>query len=145
MVVAVRLMARDRQGFPGDQLILAMRGAGLRHGRFGIFHYHDTNDPDLKYFSVASLVEPGTFDLSSLTDTRLPGISLFQVLPGSVDAILAFEKMLETARVLANKLDGELLDEHGSSMSVQRERYIRDEIHQFLRQHHVSLTNQDSA
>ena len=47
--------------------------------------------------------------------------------------------MLDTARVLAEKLDGELLDEHGSSMSVQRERYIRDEIQQFQRELKVSM------
>ena len=131
-VVTIRLMAKDRKGFPGDKLVLAMRGAGLRHGQFGIFHAM-FGDTDEILFSVANLVEPGTFDLSSLSSTRLPGVSMFLVLPGPEDAINAFERMIETARSLAASLDGELLDEQGSSLSVQRERYIRDEIQQFVR------------
>lgn len=133
-VVTIRLMARDRQGFPGDELVLAMRGAGLRHGRFGIFHAYG-EDSEQVLFSVANLVEPGTFDLATLKDTRLPGVSLFLVLPVAGDCIEAFEKMIDTARSLAASLDGELLDEQGSSLSVQRERYIRDEIQQFVREH----------
>jgi FtsZ-interacting cell division protein ZipA len=39
--------------------------------------------------------------------------------------------MLAAARALAQSLQGELLDESGSSMSVQRERYLREEIIQF--------------
>ena len=134
MVVTLRLMSKDRAGFPGDKLVLAMRSAGLRHGQFGIFHAHSTDDPDGVLFSVANLVEPGTFDLASLSNSRLPGVSLFMLLPGPGSASETLDAMLATARKLATALNGELLDEHGSSLSVQRERYIRDEIQQFVRQ-----------
>lgn len=133
-VVAIRLMSKDRSGFPGDKLVLAMRGEGLRHGQFGIFHAYQ-GDTESILFSVANLVEPGSFDLSALTNTRLPGVSLFLILPGPDDSIGAFETMVETARSLAASLDGELLDEQGSSLSIQRERYIRDEIQQFVHEH----------
>lgn len=133
-VVAIRLMSKDKAGFPGDKLVLAMRGAGLRHGRFGIFHCLQ-DDTDLAIFSVANLVEPGSFDLAALADTRLPGVSMFLVLPGPEDALESLDRMIDTARSLAASLDGELLDEQGSSLSVQRERYIRDEIQQFIREH----------
>ena len=39
--------------------------------------------------------------------------------------------MMEAARTLAKSLDGELLDESGSTLSIQRERYMREEIVQF--------------
>ena len=32
---------------------------------------------------------------------------------------------------LADKLDGELLDEQGTKLSIQRERYLREEVVQF--------------
>jgi cell division protein ZipA len=111
-----------------------MRSAGLRHGQFGIFHAHSTDEPDGVLFSIANLVEPGTFDLAALSRSRLPGVSLFMLLPGPGSASDTLDAMLATARKLATALDGELLDEHGSSLSVQRERYIRDEIQQFIRQ-----------
>ncbi len=39
--------------------------------------------------------------------------------------------MMSAARAVAQALDGELLDESGSTLSIQRERYLREEIIQF--------------
>jgi FtsZ-interacting cell division protein ZipA len=39
--------------------------------------------------------------------------------------------MLAAARALKQSLDAELLDESGSSLSIQRERYLREEIIRF--------------
>lgn len=131
-VVTLRLMCRTRPGFPGEHLVMALRKAGLHHGRFGIFHRPVEQDPETAMFSVASLVEPGSFDLARLRTDRYPGVSLFLAIPGPPDPVAAFDAMIETARMLAESLDGELLDEQGSTLSIQRQRYIREEIIQFL-------------
>ena len=39
--------------------------------------------------------------------------------------------MIAAARALSQSLDAELLDESGSTLSIQRERYMREEIIQF--------------
>lgn len=130
-IVTLRLIARDGGAFKGDELVLSMRGIGLRHGKFGIFHRYDGNDEERTVFSAASLVEPGSFDLADIKDQELPGISLFLVLPGPIDSVAAFDMMMESARTLAQSLGGELLDESGSTLSIQRERYMREEIIQF--------------
>ena len=130
-IVTLRLIGREKKPFPGDELILSMRGIGLRHGKFGIFHRYDGNDEGRTIFSAASLVEPGSFDLTNIKDQQIPGISLFMVLPGPVDSVDAFDMMMAAARALAQSLDGELLDESGSTLSIQRERYLREEIIQF--------------
>jgi cell division protein ZipA len=131
-VVTLRLMCRTRPGFPGEDLVMALREAGLRHGRFGIFHLPVDQDPDTAMFSVASLVEPGSFDLTRLRTDHYPGVSLFLAIPGPPDPVAAFDAMIDTARTLAESLGGELLDEQGSTLSIQRQRYIREEIIQFL-------------
>ena len=41
--------------------------------------------------------------------------------------------MLLTARAIARELDGRLVDEQGGALSVQRERYMREEVIEFLR------------
>lgn len=130
-IVTLRLVGRHKQPFQGDELVLSMRGIGLRHGKFGIFHRYDGNDESRTIFSAASLVEPGSFDLSNIKDQQIPGISLFLVLPGPVEGVQAFDLMMAAARALAQTLDGELLDESGSTLSIQRERYLREEIIQF--------------
>lgn len=130
-VVALRIVARNGGVFPGDELILSLRGIGMRHGKFGIFHRIDGNDEEATVFSAASLVEPGSFDLANIREQKIPGISLFLVLPGPIDGADAFDLMMAAARTLAQSLNAELLDESGSTLSIQRERYLREEIVQF--------------
>lgn len=130
-IVTLRLIARDGGAFKGDELVLSMRGIGLRHGKFGIFHRIDGDDDERTIFSAASLVEPGSFDLANIKEQEIPGISLFLVLPGPIDGAEAFDMMMEAARALAQSLNAELLDESGSTLSIQRERYMREEVIQY--------------
>ena len=76
-------------------------------------------------------MEPGSFDLENIGNQEIPGISLFLVLPGPIDSVEGFDLMMIAARTLAQSLNGELLDESGSTLSIQRERYLREEIIQF--------------
>jgi len=130
-IVTLRLIARNGGAFRGDELILSMRGIGLRHGKFGIFHRIDGDDESRTIFSAASLVEPGSFDLANIKEQEIPGISIFMVLPGPVEGVEAFDMMMQAARALAQSLDADLLDESGSTLSIQRERYMREEIIQY--------------
>jgi cell division protein ZipA len=127
-IITLRLVAGKQRFYPGGELALSLRGLGLRHGKFGIFHRYEGIDENSVIFSVASLVEPGSFDLKNIKDQEIPGISLFLVLPGPIDGPQAFDLMVSAARALVQGLGGELLDESGSTLSIQRERYMREEI-----------------
>jgi cell division protein ZipA len=133
-IVALRLVPRGAE-LPAERAVAALRNAGLEHGRYSIFHRQlDTNREG---FSVASLTEPGSFDLEHLERTTIAGLSFFVVLPGKGDPVLRFDAMVETARALSVELAADLFDERGSSWSSQRERYLREELieyrHQFER------------
>ncbi len=128
-IVTLRVAARGSERFDGEQLVDVLRGQGLEHGQFDIFHRHANDDADSDaVFSVASMVEPGHFDLDKLAELSTPGISLFMLLPGPKDGIEAFTDMLSTARQLADRLDGDVLDEVGSTLSRQAESHVREEI-----------------
>ena len=130
-IVTLRVVAKNKGSFKGDELILSLRGIGMRSGKFGIYHRYDGNDESRTIFSAASLVEPGSFDLANIKEQEIPGISIFMIIPGPVDAAEAFDLMMQAARALAQTMDAELLDESGSTLSIQRERYMREEIIQF--------------
>lgn len=130
-IVTLRVVAKNKGAFKGDELILSLRGIGMRSGKFGIYHRYDGNDESRTIFSAASLVEPGSFDLANIKEQEIPGISIFMIIPGPVDAAEAFDFMMQAARALTQTMDAELLDESGSTLSVQRERYMREEIIQF--------------
>jgi FtsZ-interacting cell division protein ZipA len=126
-IVTVRFIPRTKP-MNAETAILALRSAGLRHGAYGIFHMHADTGTEQPMFSVANLTEPGSFELSNLSQATIPGMNFFMVLPGSGDPIEHFDKMVDTARSLARTLDADLHDERGNSWSVQRQRYVREEI-----------------
>jgi len=133
-IVALRLIPRDGE-LPADRAVQVLRNAGLGHGRYSIFHQRLGAVGEA--FSVASLTEPGSFDLNNLEGNTIAGLSFFVVLPGAGDPVARFDAMVETARSLSVELAADLFDERGSSWSSQRERYLREEIieyrHQFER------------
>lgn len=129
-IVTLRFVPREGQ-LACDEVLLALRAAGLRHGRYGIFHKHPDEFSDEASFSVANLTEPGSFDLARASETKIPGMSFFMLLPGPGVGVDSFDDMVRTARDLARELNAELRDEQGSSWSIQRERFVREEIIQF--------------
>ena len=90
----------------------------MQHGRYGIFHYLDANGESV--FSVASMVEPGSFDLDAMPTAEFPGLTLFALLPGPKpggDAIMA---MIACSDRLQRTLGGALQDENGMPLQQAR-------------------------
>ena len=61
----LRLIPRDEE-LPAERAVTALRNAGLEHGRYAIFHRQ--LGANREGFSVASLTEPGSFDVDHLGD-----------------------------------------------------------------------------
>jgi|TARA_B110000263_G_C15254813_1_gene485950 FtsZ-interacting cell division protein ZipA len=135
-IISLRFVPKNDKTLNFEQTVLALQNAELERGKYGIFHYlsnREENDTDVE-FSVANLVEPGSFDLVDIKDNTLTGMTFFMILPGQGDPIARFDRMVFIARELKQLLEAELLDEEGSSWSVQRERYVREEIIQYCHQ-----------
>jgi len=130
-VITLRLIPRVAE-LGTERAVAALTAAGLKHGRYGIFHRDGVAGEPA--FSVASLTEPGSFDLANHQDSIIAGLSFFIVLPGVGDPVARFDAMVETARALSVELEADLHDERGSSWSVQRERYLREEIIEYRHQ-----------
>lgn len=130
-IVTLRVAAPPLERFEGGTLVRALEAGGLEHGKFSIFH---KIAPDgLTLFSVASLVEPGTFDLATIGGRRFPGVSLFAVLLSDGDAGAVLEEMVATARTLANGLHGIVQDERGAPLNAQRLAELRAEVFAWTR------------
>ncbi len=139
-IVAIRLITPPDRLIDGLELRLAFDEEGLEFGRYSIFHRLLESKP---VFSVASLVEPGTFDPDNLGEIQVPGISFFAIFPGPLSAPEAFDDLLSTARRLADRWDGVLQDEHGVSLTGPRVLGLRDELVRF--EHLLSLTRSRSG
>jgi cell division protein ZipA len=123
-IITLRVSAPPLERFEGQALVDALRAERLVHGRYEIFHR--TAEDGAALFSVASLVEPGTFDLAQVAGKRFPGVTIFAVLPGPLSPMATFDSMLDTARSLADRLRGLVQDERGANLSAQRLMSIRE-------------------
>ena len=132
-ILTLRVVPREEE-LSSEQAVLALREAGLQHGKYVIFHCPSATSAEETLFSVASLVEPGSFDLADLKESKIPGMSFFMILPGTGDPVDRFDQMVQTARNIAQELDAEMFDERGSSWSIQRERYLREEVIEYRHQ-----------
>ncbi|MGB1747825.1 MAG: cell division protein ZipA, partial [Pseudohongiellaceae bacterium] len=135
-VLVCNVMAREGSELHGDDLLEALITSGLKFGEMNIFHKRfrgTTNGPVI--FSVANILNPGTFDLNAMAEFRTIGVSLFLALPSPINNLEAFEQMLDVAIHLKESFDGELKDDHRNVMTAQTIEHYRQRIRDFeLRQ-----------
>lgn len=127
-IVALRLIAHDGR-WSGQALRVAIQSEGMRFGKYSIFHREREDGKTLFY--IASMMEPGSFDFARMDEQTFPGISIFGLVPGPLDAPEAFDMVLAAGRRLAEKLKGQLQDEQGSTLTAQRILNLREELVQF--------------
>jgi FtsZ-interacting cell division protein ZipA len=82
-------------------------------------------------FCVASLAEPGTFDVARMATEEFRGITLFSVMPGPAEPLATIDELLAAARGLAQELSGMIQDSKGRPLSPQREALLREDVARF--------------
>ena len=128
-VFVLYVMAPRGVPFRGPVLLAALSAASLEYGDMQIFHRTEIIDGQEKVlFSAANIKEPGIFDLSAMESFTTEGIVLFLQIPGSVDAVHAFDAMVESARILADNLDSAVCDASRSVMTNQTISHMREEV-----------------
>jgi len=135
-VIVINVMAREGGAFDGNDLLQVLVTAGLRFGEMNIFHHRLNNkNKGPLIFSVANILNPGTFDLNKMEEFSTIGISLFLALPAQINNLQAFEQMLAVAQQVRGALDGELKDDQRNVMTAQTIEHYRQRIRDFeLRQ-----------
>ena len=131
-IVTIRVCAVGETRWPGEQLMAALETHGLAFGRYQVFHRKHTDGRSL--FCVASLIEPGTFDVAEMPDQEFRGITLFAVLPGPLEPLETMNELFGTARGLAEELSGMVQDGKGMPLSPQRAAALREDIARFQAQ-----------
>jgi cell division protein ZipA len=129
-ILSVRL-AMAPQRIEGAKLLEALLAESLEHGKYSIFHRLHSDGGIV--FSVASMVEPGTFEVEKMGETLYPGITMFSQLPAPVPGMHALNELIACARRLQANLGGTLQDERGVPLTVHRIERMRQEVREFER------------
>ena len=135
-IVTLLLLYRGGGQLNGREIAEAAEKVGLTFGDHHIYHRVQTGDGHQSpIFSMANVVNPGTFDRDRPDHQNTPGVCLFLTLPNQLSALDAWDAMLAAGRRLSELLDIELLDENQSSLSRQRTASIREEMREYDRTH----------
>ncbi|MEZ5573344.1 MAG: cell division protein ZipA [Halioglobus sp.] len=133
-VFMLNVVARDAQGFHGDDILQILLACDLRFGDMNFFHRHEFEaGRGAIQFSVANMMQPGVFDIDNMGDMNTPGLVFFLTLPGPEDMMKAFDYMLETAQAVARNLGADVLDESRSALTKQSMEHSRQKIRELER------------
>ncbi|MBN4059804.1 MAG: cell division protein ZipA [SAR86 cluster bacterium] len=131
-VIVINVMAKQGELFAGSDLLPILLQQGMQLGRMSIFHKHaDSSGNGPTMFSMANMVKPGTFDVTQMEEFSTPGVSFFLQLPNALGNMKSFEKMLNAANLIKEKLNGDLKDEQRSVITRQTIEHCRQRIQDF--------------
>ena len=138
-VLIISVVMPENQQISGAALLPTLLTLGMKFGDMNIFHRHEDNAGNGKVtFSLANIMNPGTFDLDNMESFTTQGISLFMTLPNVGDASVVFQQMLNAAKQLALEFSGQLLDDKRNVMTKQTEQHYTSKIREFERRNLIA-------
>lgn len=123
-IIALTVISRTEEGLHGDRINSAFIGNNLKFGDMGIFHRMGEDAKPM--FSVANLVEPGSFDPDAIHELRTSGLTFFMQLPVYGGALNALTDMLQCAYKISELLDADLCDKKRNPLTESDAESLRD-------------------
>lgn len=109
-LIVLYVVAPRGKSFYGVDIANLLEDQGLRFGVKDVFH--KTDDFGREIFSVASAVEPGTFDYDNMALSSTPGLCCFFDLDAVENAKQSFRSLLSCVYEMAHFFRAEILDEN---------------------------------
>ena len=108
------LVPNKQTHFQGYELLQSLLAVKLRFGEGNFFHYYQQqNGITESVFTVTATSQTGEFDLNQMHSFKTRGLCLFiEAKPEESKNEEALKILLDSAHILAQKLDATLLNEH---------------------------------
>jgi cell division protein ZipA len=133
-VIILSVVMPENHQMSGAALLPSLLTLGMKYGEMNIFHRHQDNAGNgAVTFSLANMLNPGSFELDTMETFVTQGVSLFMTLPNAGDPFAAFEQMLLAAKQLATEFNAQLLDDKRNVMTKQTEQHYVSKIREFDR------------
>ena len=140
-VIVLSVVMPQGQLMSGAALLPSLLTLGMKYGDMNIFHRHQDNAGNGKVtFSLANMMNPGTFDLDNMENFATQGVSMFMTLPNAGDPFEVYEQMLAAAKQLAQEFNAQILDDKRSVMTKQTEQHYLSKIREFDRKQRIALS-----
>lgn len=115
------VVAKEGSQLGGHEILQFFLTSGFRFGEMSLFHRHENSDgtgPII--FSIANMMEPGTFDLDTMEQFKSEGVSFFLTAPNKEISInSSFDMMLRAVEQMAEEFDCIVLNESRKPMTQE--------------------------
>ena len=101
---------------------------GLKFGEMNIFHYMDGNR---SVFSLANMLEPGSFDADTIHELKTTGLTVFMQIQGD-DPLDDLTEMLQRSYQMAGLLDARLCNHKREPLTEQDAENYRTQVSEFV-------------
>jgi len=138
-IIILSVVMPEHQQMSGAALLPSLLTLGMKYGEMNIFHRHQDNAGNgAVTFSLANMLNPGSFELDTMETFVTQGVSLFMTLPNANDPFAAFEQMLGAAKQLAAEFNAQIVDDKRNVMTKQTEQHYVGKIREFDRQYRLA-------
>jgi cell division protein ZipA len=142
-IIMISVHAKPGANFGDYDFLQSLGGVGLTFGEHNIFHYDiKTEQGDERLFSVAKLNKPGTFDVDNIETMNCKGLLMFIDLSQSRKPVLALDCLIDTAKQLANELDGKLFESYNISWTDETEKQLSGKVEVYQKQLAVEVLDE---
>ncbi len=127
-IIVLYILPKPDAILAGAQINSATQAMGLRFGEMNIFHYMDGTR---SVFSLANMLEPGSFDADTIHDLKTTGLTVFmQIYAG--DPLDDLTEMLQRSYQLAGLLDARLCNHKREPLTEQDAENYRTQVSDFI-------------
>ena len=126
-IIVVYILPKADQLLDGAQINSAAQALGLHFGEMNIYHY-SANGRDI--FSLANMLEPGSFDAETIHDLKTSGLTIFMQIKGD-DPMDDLTEMLQRSYQLAGLLEARLCNHERKPLTEQDAENYRAQVSQF--------------
>ena len=131
-VLSLSVVMPSTQIMSGAVLLPTLLTLGLKYGEMNIFHRHQDNAGNgAVTFSLANMMNPGSFDLDTMETFVTQGITLFMMLPNAGNAFDVYQQMLSAAKQLSEEFGAQILDDKRNVVTKQTEQHYVSRIRDF--------------
>ena len=117
-----------KQFLAGAEINSSAQAMGLSFGEMNIFHYKPKGQT---VFSLANMLEPGSFDADSIHDLKTSGLTVFMKIKGN-DPLDDLTEMLQRSYQLAGLLDARLCSHKRETLTEQDAENYRTQVSDFI-------------
>lgn len=137
-IIVLYLLPKGNQKLNGSQINSSVQAMGLSFGEMNIFHYRPGNR---NVFSIANMLEPGSFDVNTIHDLQTTGLSVFMQITGD-DPLDDLTEMLQRSYQLAGLLDARLCNHKRQPLTQQDAENYRKQVSDFINEKQAEFSSE---